>query len=267
MFTSIALGGGGIRGGLHVGALKAIHQVQGHLQFPKGIYGCSVGSIFATSIAFNLSLDQIQSMYDKYFSFTRMFPSFTLQNITQLSERKSLFTTESVMGGIVEGFKEHGIDLTDKLIEDSPQKLYILTSNLTTGKRALLTGKVPLLKAIECSISIPLVFPPVELYGHIHMDGGVYTRCIHDVVPNDTLVIHISNIGKAVTSSSSLYDILYASYSGVITQYHGKNIVTMKNVNLSPLSNISEEDKKKLAEEGYLQTLAFLTKRLAKEVE
>jgi len=267
MFKSIALGGGGIRGGLHVGALKAIQQTQGHLQFPNGIYGCSVGAIFATSVAFNLSIDQIQTMYNKYFSFERMFPSFTLQNVTQLTERKGLFSAEPVLEALVEGFKECGIDLTNKTISDSPQKLYILSSNLTTGKRNLLTGQVPILKALQCSISIPIVFQPVELYGHIHVDGGVYTRCIQDVVPEDTLVIHISSIGKPVTTSSSLYDIVYSCYSGVITQYYGKNIVTMKNINLTPLSQVTEEQKKQMVEEGYSQTLAFLSKRLTQELQ
>ena len=62
MFRSIALGGGGIRGFLLFGGLKAIEERQGNLNFPDGIYGCSVGSVIATGVAFGLTSKQMEEI-------------------------------------------------------------------------------------------------------------------------------------------------------------------------------------------------------------
>ena len=54
MFSILALGGGGLKGYLEIGAIEELEEHYGklHETFHEGVYGCSIGSIIATCIAF-----------------------------------------------------------------------------------------------------------------------------------------------------------------------------------------------------------------------
>ena len=190
MVRSIALGGGGTRGGLHVGALRALEEHKGDLVFPDGIYGASVGGFLAVAIAFHMKLDAIRRMYDKYFTASNFFPDPTLDGVLTIAERKGMFSMDTLMQMVVEMFLESGVDLRGKRCCDAPQKLFIIASNMTTGSPTLLTGRVPILDALRCSAAIPLLFEPQMLYGDVYLDGGVHLRCLGAVVPKETIVIH-----------------------------------------------------------------------------
>ena len=62
-YTILCLNGGGVRGVLQVGALKAFSELNKteylHTIFKKGVYGISIGSIIATFIAFGFSISEI----------------------------------------------------------------------------------------------------------------------------------------------------------------------------------------------------------------
>lgn len=260
MYTSIALGGGGTRGGLHMGALKAIQEIQGHLNFPDGIYGCSVGALFAVALAFHVPLEIIEKIYNESFSLDTMFPRLSLNQLQTMMDRKGLFRIQPVIDIIFKVFKDYGFDLDGKRIQDAPQKLYLLTSNLTSGKRNLLTGNISIYDALCCSCCIPLVFEPIVLYNQVQVDGGVFTRCIQNVVPSGTLVIHISGTGGKVNPDSSLGQILFCCYGGHRSQYQGDHIIRLQNNTVNILSNITTQQKQQMVKEGYIQTKEFLTK-------
>ena len=262
MYTAIALGGGGTRGGLHMGALKAIQELQGHLNFPDGIYGCSVGAIFAIALAFRVPLDIIEKIYNESFSLNTIFPSLGLSQLQTMMDRKGLFQIQKAIDILIKGFKTYGYDLRDKLLSDAPQKVYVLTSNLTTGKRNLLTGNIPIYDALCCSCCIPLVFEPIVLYNQVQVDGGVFTKCIQSVVPQGTLVLHISGTGGKVKPQSSIGELLLCCYGGHTSQYQGKDIVRIQNTNVNILTNITNEQKQQMVQDGYSQTKEFLTKSM-----
>ena len=54
-FRKLGLGGGGVKGILHIGALRELSKHQ-TLEFPDGIYGCSIGSIIADIPLFALRI-------------------------------------------------------------------------------------------------------------------------------------------------------------------------------------------------------------------
>lgn len=266
MVRSIALGGGGTRGGLHLGALRALEEYKGDLVFPDGIYGASVGGFLAVAIAFGVKLDALQTMYDTYFTASNFVPSPTLDHVLTLTERKGLVSMDTLMEMVVKMFAEQGIHLRGKRCCDAPQKLYIVASNMTTGLPTLLTGRVPILDALRCSAAIPLLFEPQTLYGDVYLDAGVHLRCLGTIVPKETIVIHISGGVQKITPKSGLPAILFACYSGKATQYFGPNICRIRGVKFGILGELDQNDRDYLLREGYLQTRAFLSKIAAKEV-
>lgn len=256
-----------MRGGLHVGALKALQEFQGDLEFPDGIYGTSVGAIMATAVAFHVDLDKLKSAYDKYFSMSTILPPPNVDHIFGVFENKGIFPMDVVANLILKVFDEAGVNLRDKRVCDAPQKLFILASNMSTGRPTFLTGKVPIMDALRCSSAIPVVFEPQMLYGQLYLDGGVQIRCIRNVIPKESLAIHISGTGGVVSQKSSLGEILFACYGGDVSQYIGKNMVRIRGVNYGILAELTQEDRDIMVKEGYSQTLAFLTKRLAEKGE
>ena len=267
MVRSIALGGGGTRGGLHVGALRALEEHKGDLVFPDGIYGASAGAFMAVAIAFGLKLDAVRDIYDRYFTASNFIPEPKLDHILTTMERRGVFSMDKLMDLVIEMFREHGLDLVGKRCCDAPQKLYIVASNMTTGHPTLLTGKVPILDALRCSSAIPLLFEPQMLYGDVYLDAGVHLRCLGTIVPKETIAIHISGGVQKITPKSTLPEILFACYSGKASQYFGPNICRIRGVRFGILGDLTQDDRDYLVREGYLQTRAFLSKLRPKELK
>lgn len=264
-YRSIALGGGGTRGGLHIGALQAIKEVKGDLEFPDGIYGGSVGAIIGTAIAFRVDLEKLNQVYNKYFTMSSFIPDPKVDHVLTALDRKGLFSMDKLEDMLVKVFSECDIDIRGKRICDAPQPLFVVSSNMTTGRPTILTGRVPILRALRCSSCIPGLYEPQVLYGNIYLDAGVHLRCMREVLPPQTLLIHISGTCGRITPESSLPELLFACYSGKATHYFGENICRIRGVNYSLFGELTQADRDYLFREGYSQTLAFLTQVAPKE--
>ncbi len=267
MYTSVAFGGGGTRGGLHMGVLRALKEINPTLSFPDGIYGNSIGCVFALATAFRVDLDTMESAYSKYFGIEALVPYATMQNLQSFMDMKGFMPMDGYLHNVVQGFLTMGIDLRGMCMADAPQPLYFLTSNMTTGRPTFLTGQVPILEALSCSGCLPFVFRPQVLYGHVYLDGGVYTRCMGNVVPKTTLAIHISGTGCSITQHSGLADICVALYGGPRAQYYGPNVLRIQSPVASLLADLTDEQKAEMVKSGYSQTRAFLAKRFPKEIQ
>ena len=265
MFRSIALGGGGIRGVLHIGALRALQEKQ-PLVFPDGIYGCSVGSIIATALAFGITLEQFDTMLFGEFILSNFVPPMSLAAAMSFQSKKGMFSMDLLEETLIRAFGRAGIDIRNKVIADAPTKLWILASNLTTRKSTLLTGQVPLLAAIKASCCIPFVYHPQVIYNQVFLDGGVSCDCIVSVVPKETLVLHIgysqTSLVPSVVADMPIGDFfrnVYASVrEGVRPVY--PNVIVFDEPKLGPLSDVTEEEKQYMLKTGYDQASRFLAK-------
>jgi len=269
MFRSIALGGGGVRGGIMIGGLAALEKHQ-PLVFPDGIYGCSVGSILATALAFKIPVHGIRAMFDTDFRLDGVMPSINLTSLTSFAAEKALFTMDGLRETVVRAFENQGIDLRNAVIADAPQKLFILASNLTTRKAVFLTGSVSVLDAICASSCLPFVFHPQIIYNNVYIDGAFYAHNIHKIVPVDCLVFHISRADLTITTdrlkkmsitdyASTIYE---ASRAGTITE----NVVWFKNDKIGLLEELTDDQRIEMYSEGFDQASRFLAKRLPEVV-
>jgi NTE family protein len=271
MFSSLALGGGGARGGLQVGALVALEKHRGNLIFPEGIYGCSVGSILATAIAFGMNAKQIETLYNEYFDLKRMLPPLRLTSLSELPVSKGLFSMDLIEQTIIEAFSSQGIDLRGKTIGDAQQKLFIVASNMTSQTTTLFTKNIPVLDAIKCSSCLPLVFPPQILFNQVYVDGGIFVDNLATIVPPDCLVLHISapvdplfpeNV-KTMTIANYIFNV----YRGIRPKHMSSNMIWLHDTKIAVLQDLTIEQKKTLFDEGYSQTCSFLAKRFPKELK
>jgi predicted acylesterase/phospholipase RssA len=273
VFRRLALGGGGMKGFLHIGALQELSKTQ-DLKFPDGVYGSSIGSIIATYVAFGLPVEKIGPLSKKYLNMEKIVPTPNFNHLVESFSKKGIFNMDLFEKTLCEMFFEVGVDISTKKLKDAEMPLYIVSSNITKRIPALLCGDVPVVQALKCSCCIPAVFKPQELYGQIYLDGDIYSPCISNVVPMDdtTLVcslmkqpgshIDMKNIDKIspieyietlyLSVMTSLYNaqskpgILHLKYPGL---YSGSKI---EDLDIDSINKYSEESLRTfLSERSY----------------
>ena len=268
MFHSIALGGGGIRGFLILGALKEIEERQG-LIFPDGIYGCSVGSVIAVGLAFGLTYEQMEEIGYKFVNTSGFLPSFRHATILAFMQKKGLFTMDLMEEMFLRIFDSVGVDLRGKMISDTPQKLYLLASNITTQRPTLLTGNIPLLAAMKASCCLPFIYHPQMIHNQLYIDGGVYSENMYEAVPKGTLVLDIAHIKRAIFPSTlesiSIFDMVRTLWAGLRSIRVHADAINLNIDGIYLLDELKDEDKIRMIDAGYSQAVRFFSKRVAKE--
>jgi NTE family protein len=150
----IALSGGGVKGFAHLGVLKALEE--------KGIEadvlaGVSAGAIVGSFIAAGKKPSEVMELINEsdFFDFAKLsLPNrgiFTLDNMTE-NLKKSL-----------------GI----KSFEELKIPFYVGAANIERARMEYF-DKGDLIKIIQASASIPVLFSPVEINGELYVDGGLF---------------------------------------------------------------------------------------------
>lgn len=163
----LALGSGGARGLAHIGVIKVLEENNIPIDF---IAGSSIGAMVGGFYAAGLSVKEIEEIalstdWRKVFS-TLFEPSF----------KKGLIGGEKV-----KTFIENYIN--GKSFESCKIPFVAVATDLKTGEIIVLKdGKMA--PAMRASISIPLIFKPVEIGGKILADGGLSAPVPVEIVRN-----------------------------------------------------------------------------------
>jgi hypothetical protein len=189
-FRKLGLGGGGVKGILHVGALRELQKHQ-LLEFPDGIYGSSIGSIMATYISFGLPIDdKLIELTKKHLSSDKIIPNLSFKNITSGFSDKGMFTMDLFRENVYQLFNEYDLDIKTKKISDAKMPLYIIASNITKGIPTIFTGDVSVIDALCCSCCMPGIFRPQEMYDQLYIDGDMFVPNIGSL-HKDALVLSL----------------------------------------------------------------------------
>lgn len=169
---TLAIGAGGVRSAGAVGTVRALAKRGIAVDAAAGVSG---GAIIATWLAIATSLDDLA---DK----------------TEWSMRKLLDYTLPV-GAVIAGKRAWGRiqeAVGDDDIADTWLPLSIVSTDLTDGVPVNHT-RGSMADALYASISIPGVFPPVDIDGHLHVDGAVFdaipVEAARELVPEGPMVV------------------------------------------------------------------------------
>jgi hypothetical protein len=247
-FKKLVLGGGGMKGILHIGALNELSKYQ-ELIFPDGIWGCSIGAMIGILVAFEKPLKT--ELISKYMKWDTLIPEPKLSNITESICSKGLFTMDKFSETINQFFKiEFDLDLTTTKIGDAKMPLYIVASNITKGIPTIFTKDVLLIDALKCSCCLPFIYKPQELYGQLYIDGGLFVPYLSMIVPDGLQLIltkkTIKELNPENLDSISPIDYMRQLYCLSVEQFKKINkpeyLVKLDYPKLSSDSNLDDFD-------------------------
>ncbi len=275
VFNRLALGGGGVKGVLHIGALQELSKHQ-DLMFPKGVYGSSIGSIIASYVAFGLPINNAIPLMRKYLKFERVVPKPSFIELAESLSSKGIFSMNLFESTLKDMFLEAGVDISNKKLNDAQMPLYIITSNITKRTPTILSGNVPLLDALKCSCCIPGIFKPQVLYDQLYIDGDTFSPCVSTAIPIDEETLVLSLVKQSADSMRpnnidkiSPVDYVQNIYLSIMIQLYKANsrpgILHLKYPGLFSTSDLDDLDIDKILEYSASELRTFRAKRANQE--
>jgi len=271
-FRILALGGGGTKGFLEIGALEELEERVGplHEHFTEGIYGCSIGSIIGTAVAFGIPVSKIRELF-KQFPMSELFKID--MNVDDILTKKGIFGMSVLETKVAALFQSVGIPIETKVLGDALVPLKIQASNITKGIPTIFQKNIPVLKAILASCCIPFVFRPQQINDSLYVDGGFLTNLIMTVVPESeqkrTLSFSIIHSDPYITplklKKMNPVEYIYKLYK-ISCLYERKKIPVPNNLDLyydkgNGLTTWTSEEQDDMVLAGRRLTNDFLTER------
>lgn len=222
----LVLGGGGAKGSAHIGVLKVLEELRVPIDF---IGGTSMGAVVGSMYASGMSPDDIERAltavdWDDLFTdspprseidFWRKRDDFTILSALELGIKGGSvrmprgFIAGQKIGLLFETLLMPVSNITD--FDKLPTPYRAVAADLETGEVVVLkSGR--LVDAARASMSVPGVFPPVEVNGRLLADGGIVRNLPVDIVRAMGADIIIAvDVGKALPPKEKLNSMMAIS--------------------------------------------------------
>lgn len=162
--VGLALSGGGARGCVHIGVIRAMREAGIPID---AVAGTSMGSCVGAMCALRWPVEAMIRAGRKGFVRARPLADYTVPFVSLLSGRRLARVLRDMFGEV--------------RIEDLPLKYFCVTADLTTG--ATMVHEQGLLrKYLRASMGAPGLFPPVADNGSLLVDGGLLNNLPADLL-------------------------------------------------------------------------------------
>jgi NTE family protein len=210
--VGLALGGGGAKGLAHIPMLETL-DARGVV--PHVVAGCSIGAIIGALYASGMSGRAIRAQVEQFFVDSKDAHKklFALPK----SIRWLDFIDPSLAGGGLLSSDDFirflGEIMPARHFSDLKIPFRVVAADLATGAQVVLESG-ELLPAIQASMAVPGVFPPVHLDGRLLVDGGVADPLPYDLVETGSDIV----IAIDVSGSRDIGDGTELTSLGVLLQ-------------------------------------------------
>jgi NTE family protein len=231
----IAFSGGGARGIAHIGVLQALEELKIPIDYIAGTsMGSIVGGLYASGLSsqelakavkqidwqsiFNLKSDRNQLSYREKQNQRRFF-----QLEFGLDKDYSLTSSAGLVGGqnLLLALKRLTRGVRLKNFSQLPIPFKAVATDINTAKPFVLE-KGDLALTLRASMAVPFAFSPVEIDGHLLVDGGILNNLPVDVVKamgaDIVIAVNISMPLKEIKASSSFLTIASQSLDTALIQ-------------------------------------------------
>lgn len=213
-YTILCLNGGGVRGVIQLGALKAFSEQYNveylYTIFVKGVYGISIGSIIGSLIAFGFSMNELIDVTFEVLNIQNFLEIPRLHSFLELPNTKGLDKGEKIHESLRNIFLKKQLDFDKLKVGDSLIPLHIVASDITRCKSVIFDKHVSLWNAIRSSISLPIIFTPHTFSNRTFVDGALLCKNIIKCVPiqhrNECLALLCGNERPTDIKNLDIYD-------------------------------------------------------------
>ncbi|HCR49476.1 MAG TPA: patatin-like phospholipase family protein [Rhodothermales bacterium] len=173
----LALGGGGMKGLAHLGALSVLEK-QGIK--PDLVAGCSIGALVGVFYAAGMPVEEIRQV-------------FMTQDLLELMsirlDGKGLIDVEG-LGDFLRFTLPYG------RFEDLPTPFFVMCTDIEKGEEVVVSSG-QLAPAVLASTAVPGIFAPVQIGGRWLIDGGLFNnlpvRVLLDNGATQTIAVRLFN--------------------------------------------------------------------------
>ncbi len=214
----LALGGGGVRGFAHLGALRAIREAGLPI---AGVAGSSAGAYAAANLAAELPLEVeplMSHVIDRKLADLFMASGNRLLRMARMQSRLFKALRRTAIDD-ARRLREGLLELYGTArIEELAIPLAINAADLNTGE-VIVLHEGPLVDAVMASSAIPGVFPPVAWGGRLLVDGDVAEKvpvtAARTLGPGPVVGVDVSNPFRRHRPANSFEVMLMASEASI----------------------------------------------------
>lgn len=219
--VGVAFGGGSARGIAHVGVIQWFEEHRIPIDVAAGT---SMGGLIGGAFATGMDAAELRAMLNSL-NWDEMFGSstFAFKNIRRKADARAYPSRLEFgwKGGIRVPASLNNGEQVDLLVRRIAASYYSMRTfdELPTPFRAvavdLLTAtpvvldRGPLASAMRATMSLPLIFPPVQLDGHVLVDGGAMDNVPADVVKamgaGHVIAVNVGDLADLKTVNYSMF--------------------------------------------------------------
>ena len=226
MYNVLALNGGGMRGALHVGALKRISEQYNeeylYKIFHKGIYGISIGAILGCLVAFGFSTSEISDILFQFSNVNDIFEPICIQKCMNVQHRRGIDNGSKLFEFLIRIFQKKNLDLHTLRVKHANVPLYIIASDLTNIKPVWFGGDAYLWDALRSSFALPIIFTPHVIGKTTYVDGAILCENISTAIPKEDLSTTLFSLCYSYNPKDYLFILLNCRSIKEIRKIHKK---------------------------------------------
>jgi NTE family protein len=195
MKVGIALGGGGVRGLAHVPILQVLDDLQ---MRPAVISGSSMGAIVGALYASGMSAREIRDVIERRLILKNDTWRDVIDKREDLLKWVSAFKPDFSGSGLInaEGILNSLLnEIKVDSFDDLKIPLLVVAADYWSAEEVVFE-KGDLLPAIQASMAVPGVFPPVSIEGRVLVDGGVVNLVPYDLLTSRVDFIIAVNVSR-----------------------------------------------------------------------
>lgn len=244
----LALGGGAVLGAAHIGVLKALDELDIHIDY---VAGTSIGAFVAGLYAYGKDWEEILSIAE----------DLSWTDLSGLSFSRMGLLSNKKMGELI---REH---VGDVRLEDAPMPVAMIATDIVNMEKVVFT-KGSVAKASMASACVPGVFAPVEIDGRLLVDGGLVESVpispLKDMGADIIIAVDL-NSRQNTEKPKNMIDILLRTFlitSHTATNYQITEADILITPDLSSFNVVDIDQYPDLVEKGYQEALRVLRQSL-----
>ncbi|HRO40749.1 MAG: patatin-like phospholipase family protein [Flavobacteriales bacterium] len=281
--VGLVLSGGGATALSHIGVLKALEEngvpvdyitgsSMGALvgaMYASGISPAEMDSLFQTDLYRLMAYGEVEPEYTYYFKQDREDASMitlglnvdtTLQMSLPTNLRSPVLIDFEQMRTFAGPSAAAGYNMDSLFVP------YRCVASDITARREVVFRQGNLAVAVRASMSYPFYYKPIQVGGHLMMDGGLYNNFPADVMYHDFLPDYIIGSNVAFNAPPPGEDDLMGQLKAIMTQPTNYVLPCDPGTIIEPKTSVSLFDftsAKQAIADGYAATMARMPKILA----